>query len=69
MTNKYFAEKILRVSTRHWAYVLAGKRHLAFNKARKVSNLFETNTELWIDPTASAKARRSAWESFQRRAK
>lgn len=67
MTNKDFAEKILRVSARHWAYVLAGKRHLSFRKAKKVSSLFETNTELWIDPNASVKERRSTWESFQRR--
>ena len=67
MTQREFAEKYLKVSPRHWSYVVAGRRNLAYRKAQKAAKLLGTSHDLWIDPMASKRERMDAWEEFQRR--
>ena len=68
MTNKEFCTRLARISIRHWDYVLAGNRNLAYRKAKRVAGLLGTSVELWVNPEASPRERRGAWELFRREA-
>jgi plasmid maintenance system antidote protein VapI len=67
MTKTNFAKKILSISPRYWDYVLNGQRNLSYSKAKTVSGLFGTSSDLWINPESVATERKAAWDSFKAR--
>ena len=68
MTSKDFAIKMARISIRQWNSVLAGTRNLSYRNAKRVAGLLGTSVELWVNPEASPRERRGAWELFRREA-
>ena len=63
MTENEFSEKILKSSRNHWVFTLAGSRNLGFKKAKLVSQLFDTDIEIWMDSNRAFE-RREAWNKF-----
>lgn len=63
MTKKEFTSRILKSSQVHWGYVLSGKRNLGYKRAKLVSQLFNTDIEVWMNPKMKLE-REKAWKRF-----
>jgi len=61
--------KPFRRDPSQWYFVLKGERNLGYKKAKIAAQVLNTETDLWINPEASANDRREAWGKFTGRAK
>ena len=63
MTKEEFSKKILKCSYNLFSQALAGTRNLGYRKARTAAMIFDTDIEVWIDPSKQPE-RIKAWNKF-----
>ena len=68
MTKHEFSTKILDCSYSLWRAVLVGDRNLGYKKAKLVSQVLKTSSDVWMDPEKLSD-RKAAWENFNERGK
>jgi len=63
MTKQEFSTKILGCSYSMWRAVLIGERDFGYKKAKLVSQVLRTSSDVWMDRDRIAD-RREAWKNF-----
>jgi len=64
MKTKDLCQKI-GISTRHWAYLLSGKRNAGSDTAKAIARVLSVEKGLFV--FGNAKQRRAAWEKAAKR--